>query len=521
WKRISPDLTLNDKSHQGNSGGIAFDNLMTFDGDILYAIQESPAQAGVIWTGSNDGQVNLTRNGGATWTNVTTNIPGLPPWGTVENIFPSKYDAGAAYLTVDFQMVGNYDPYVYKTTDFGQSWTSIAGGIPHSVSSFAHFVLEDPVRKGMLYLGTDNALYVSWDDGGHWTHLRNNLPPAPIYWLELEPRFNDLVIATHWRGIYILDDITALRNYDGASQAAVNALLPARPAYRFRERGDTRYDDPNGVVAGENPPYGAAINYYLAAPSNAVTLTIAGADGKPVRTLRTRGQKGLNRIWWDLRSEAPLAIRYQVSPPEEPWVAATRPFVDWTRMPAGPKVVPGSYNLALSVDGAAAGAQKLEVLADPNDLGTPATMASQRAFLLELQSEWNDTAGMINHLERTRRQLEDARPLLRSGAAAAAATLAQQAIAAEDQLVDIYLTGHTEDAFRHPMKLEGMIAQIASQLDGTGADLAPTAQQVAVNTLLVQRLAAAKQAFQAVTGAGTAAFNAAAKAAGVGLAIEP
>lgn len=522
WRRISPDLTLNDKAHEGNSGGIAFDNLMTFDGDILYAVQESPVQAGVIWAGSNDGQVNLTRDGGAHWTNVTKNIPNLPPWGTVENIFPSKYDAGTAYLTVDFQMVGNYDPYVYKTTDFGASWTSLAGDVPHSVSSFCHFVLEDPVRQGMLYLGTDNALYVSWDDGGHWTHLRNNLPPAPVYWLTIEPRFNDLVIATHGRGIYILDDITALRHYDRAAAAGANALLPPRDAYRFRERGDTRYNDPNGAVVGENPPPGADINYFLSAPSDRVTLTISGADGKVLRHVETRGQKGLNRAWWDLRSEPSAAIHYLVSPPGEPWVPAERPFVDWGEMPAGPKVVPGTYTVNLEVNGAAAGTEKVTVLADPNDLGTAATMAAQRTFLLQLQQEWNETVGMINHLERTRRQIEDARPLLTTAALRDAADkLAQQAVAAEDTMVDVHLTGHSEDAFRHPMKLEGKIAQIAGQIDGTGADLGPTDQQQAVNAVLLQHLAAARTAFQAVVRDATPAFNAQLKAAGLALALQP
>jgi photosystem II stability/assembly factor-like uncharacterized protein len=520
WQRISPDLTLNDKSHEGNSGGVAFDNLMTFDGAILYAIQESPVQAGVIWTGSNDGQVNVTRDGGKTWTNVSRNIPNLPPWGTVENIFPSKYAAGTAYLAVDFQMVGNYDPYVYKTTDFGRTWTSIAGDIPHSVSSFAHIIIEDPVRPGMLYLGTDNALYVSWDDGGHWTHLRNNLPPAPVYWLTVEPRFNDLVIATHGRGIYILDDITALRNFDKVSQGA-NALLPARAAYRFRDRGDTTYDDPNGVVVGENPPYGADINYFLTAPSTNVVLTVADAAGKPLRTIHARGQKGLNRIWWDLRSAPPAEIHYLVSPPGEAWVPAERPFVDWGAMPAGPKVVPGTYRLALSVGGAAAGTGTVEVLADPHTLGTAATMAAQREFLLTLQQEWNETVEMVNHLERTRRQLHDIHPMLKGGAVAAAEKLEKDAIAAEENLIDVYLSGFSEDAFRHPMQLEGKISQIAGQIDGTGADLGPTAQQVEVNKLLAQQLAAARKDFQAVTGPGSSAFNAAVKAAGLNLAIEP
>ncbi|MGH9519541.1 MAG: PASTA domain-containing protein, partial [Terriglobales bacterium] len=313
-----------------------------------------------------------------------------------------------------------------------------------------------------------------------------------------------------------------LRNYDHASASGANALLPIRASYRFRERGDTRYDDPNGVVIGENPPPGADINYYLTEPSDKVTLTISGADGKVLRELHTRGQKGLNRAWWDQRSASPEEIRYRVSPPGEPWVPAQRPFVDWGSMPAGPKVVPGTYTVKLEVNGAATGTENVTVLADPNDLGTAATMAAQRAFLLQLQQEWNETVGMINHIERTRRQIEDARPLLATAALRTAADqLEKQAVAAEDNLVDVYLTGHSEDAFRHPMKLEGKIAQIASQLDGTGADLGPTDQQQAVNAVLAQNLATARQAFQALVRDATPAFNAQLKAAGLALALQP
>ncbi len=208
WRDISPDLTLNLKDHQQNSGGVAIDNLMTFDGSVLFAINESPLEEGVIWVGTNDGQVQITRDGGATWTNVTENIPNLPPWGTIANIEASRFEAGAAYITVDLHQMGDFDPYVFKATNYGNDWAFISQTVPKSMLSFAHVVREDPVRHGMLYLGTDNALYVTLDDGESWTTLQSNMPHAPVYWITVQEHFNDLVVATYGRGFYILDDIT-------------------------------------------------------------------------------------------------------------------------------------------------------------------------------------------------------------------------------------------------------------------------------------------------------------------------
>src|SRR3979411_3095777 len=154
---ITPDLTLNDKSRQQSSGGLTPDNIGVEYGDVVYPIAESPNEAGLIWAGTNDGLVQLTRDGGKTWTNLAKNIPNLPVWGTVSNIEPSHHDAGTAYITVDFHQVNNRDPFVYKTTDYGKTWMLITNGIPHSMLSYAHCIREDPVRRGLLYLGTENA----------------------------------------------------------------------------------------------------------------------------------------------------------------------------------------------------------------------------------------------------------------------------------------------------------------------------------------------------------------------------
>ena len=213
WQMISPDLTLNDKSHQQSSGGVAIDNLMTFDGATLFAIEESRIEPGLIWTGSNDGQVQITRDAGKTWNNVTPNIMDLPPWGTIANIEPSKHQNGTAYITVDLHQMGDFDPYVYKTTDYGQTWKKISSTVQSSVHSFAHVIKEDPVKPGMLYLGVDNGIFISYDDGENWIQMQNGLPPSPVYWLEIQERFDDLVVGTYGRGYYILDNISSTGNY--------------------------------------------------------------------------------------------------------------------------------------------------------------------------------------------------------------------------------------------------------------------------------------------------------------------
>ena len=314
WQLISPDLTTNDKSKQGFSGGLTGDNIGVEYAPVVFAIAESPKEKGLIWAGTNDGLVQVTRDGGKNWTNVTKNIPNLPPWGTVSNIEPSRYDAGAAYITVDFHQVNNRDPFVYKTNDYGQTWKAITNGIPHTMLSYAHCVREDPVRPGLLYLGTEGGLFVSFDDGANWEPLQSNLPHAPVYWLVVQEHFNDLVIATYGRGFWILDDLAPLQQMNQMVRDSSAHLFTPRPAYRFRNTvvPVTMSDDP---TAGQNPPYGASINYYLkSAPSGDVKIRIEDAKGQTVRTLTGTKTVGINRVNWDLRGEQTKEVRLRTSP---------------------------------------------------------------------------------------------------------------------------------------------------------------------------------------------------------------
>jgi photosystem II stability/assembly factor-like uncharacterized protein len=534
WKTISPDLTLNDKSHQGDSGGLVNDNLDTFDGSVLYSIAESPLQKGLIWTGSNDGQVSVTRDGGQNWSNVTHNIPALPPWGTVSNIEPSHFDAGTAYITVDLQQVGNYDPYVYKTTDFGKSWILISSTVPKSVSSFAHCVREDTVRKGMLYLGTDNAVYVSWDDGGNWTRLRSNLPPVPIYWLEIQPQFNDLVLATYGRGFWVLDDINPLRNWDQGNKSEAD-LFPMRSTYRFRARQDYRAHDWNSSAVGENPPDGADINFYLRHPAKEIEIQIMDAEGKIVRTIKKEqaapptagsssptspathlnGEAGLNRVWWNLQYDPLTPVKWRVSPPGEPWITigpdGTRHFEAFDSSAPPPRVAPGNYTVKLTLDRKTF-TQPLTVLPDPNSGGSEADIKVQVDFLVGLVNELNQAAEMINRLEWVRLQLEQLQQRVNGTPKAdivdrAAKDLAAKATETENMLIDVHLTGNEEDSFRHPMQLYEQMLSLLTNLGVNGGDLPPTSQQIEVNLEFQRRLTNARRSLDEVVGSGVPELN--------------
>jgi photosystem II stability/assembly factor-like uncharacterized protein len=349
WSVISPDLTTNDKAKQQIPPG-----LWPETQDVpstLIAIEASAIEPGVIWTGSNDGTVSVTRDGGKAWTNVTANIPNLGAWGFVNSIAPSRHAFGAAYLTVDRHRAADTATYVFKTEDYGRTWKSIGGGIPKSVFAYARVVREDPRRKGMLYLGTENGLYVSIDDGAAWMPMQGNLPHTPIAWMVVQEDFDDLVVATWGRGIWILDDIAPLQQLTPAVLAARAYLFDPRPAYLFvlrrpttTESFATEFDPPSH--AGRNPPYGAAISYYLGSAASDVRVSIADEKGASVRTLQGPRATGLNRVWWDLRPDAAPA-------PTEDGRGAGAPSAQegGGRGTPRPLVAPGTYTIKLLVDG--------------------------------------------------------------------------------------------------------------------------------------------------------------------------
>jgi photosystem II stability/assembly factor-like uncharacterized protein len=304
WDVISPDLTTNDKSKQQSSGGeIVVDNTAAEFYCTIIAISESPKQKGVIWVGTDDGNIQVTKDDGKTWTNVVTNIQGLPPNVWVPNIDASAFDAGTAYVAIDRHRDNDFSPHAYKTTDFGQTWTPIVGNLP--AKGYVHVVREDPRKRGFLTLGTELGVYASWNDGQSWVSLRNGLPAVPVLETVVQPRDGDLIIATHGRGIYILDNIRPLEQLaDAMSGAKGDVLLfDGPPAIRWQTWGR---DNPIGAKewTGQNPPLGAMVDFYSKTSTGPATIQIATAAGQAIRTLVVPVTAGVNREIWDLRYDA-------------------------------------------------------------------------------------------------------------------------------------------------------------------------------------------------------------------------
>jgi photosystem II stability/assembly factor-like uncharacterized protein len=510
WKVISPDLTRNDKSRQGISGGLTPDNIGVEYAGVVFAIAESPLQKGLIWAGTNDGLVQVTRDGGATWTNVTAGLVGAPAWGSVSTIVPSRYDAGTAYLTIDAHQANNRDPWIYRTGDFGRTWRLITNGIPHNPLSYAHAVAEDPVRRGLLYAGTEGGLFLSFDDGATWQPLQNNLPHAPVYGIVVQPHFHDLVVGTYGRGFWILDDISPLREWNAATSGRAAHFFAPRDGYRFRsvEAPFTPWEDP---VAGDNPPYGVPFHYWLKAESkDSVTFSIQDPNGVTVRTLKAPGTAGLNRIWWDLRFDRTREVKLRTSPLYAPEVKVGPEGRD---PPDGVRLAllapPGTYTVTLQAAGQQQ-VQRVTIRKDPNAGGSEAEIAEQHALLEAIRADLESVAGTISPIESVRAQLVTLRHTLADDSTmkttrAEADSLEQKLIAVERELTQLLLTGRGQDDVRYPMKLMGRLGWLADGI--SGSDFAPTAQQREVAQLLHQQAMDARRSLDALLQGEITRFN--------------
>ncbi|MES3034628.1 MAG: hypothetical protein V4813_11590 [Gemmatimonadota bacterium] len=305
WEVISPDLTTNDPKKQQSSGGeIVVDNTAAEFHSSLLSIAPSPLDDKVIWTSSDDGVVQVTRDGGKTWSSVFTNIAGLKANAWLATIEASHFDVGTAYVTADRHQDDDYAPYVYMTSDFGKTWRSIRGDLPDK-AWWTHVIREDPKNRNLLYVGTEAGVWASWNRGTTWVSLRGALPVTPVRDMQIHPRDNDLLLATHGRGLYILDDLTPLQQL-ATAQPNDAELFDIRPSIRW----NIWSRDGNlgqRTFAGENPPNGALISYYLKSqPAGEVNLEIANATGTVVRRFRRiPDDAGVNRFVWDLRYDSP------------------------------------------------------------------------------------------------------------------------------------------------------------------------------------------------------------------------
>jgi photosystem II stability/assembly factor-like uncharacterized protein len=405
WMVTSPDLSTQDASRIVPSGGIVGDNLGQFYGEVVFAIAPSKIQKGLIWAGTNDGQVWYTKDGAATWTNVTKNISGLPAWGTISSIAPSSFEAGTAYIAVDFHLMDNRDPFIYKTSDFGKTWKQISGNLPKQPLAYVRSIAEDPNCAGLLFAGTGNGLYYTLDDGGHWTALQTGLPHAPVTWAVVQKEFHDLVISTYGRGLYIFDDITPLEQLAKSHSEAPTVLFEPRGAHRFVHGGQ------------------AFLNFSLkAAPKDQVEVEILNAEGKPIRTLKTKAHAGINRVKWDLRYESPrlVALRTASADNSHIWQeprfrdADSRPITHWGIRPAevGPIAAPGKYSIRLTVAGQTF-TQPLTIVRDPRVPTSEGDIETSVKTQLRIRDDLTRVSDTVNQIEWLRKQFEVIETMLR------------------------------------------------------------------------------------------------------------
>ena len=352
WDRISPDLTTNDpeKQKQEESGGVTVDNSSAEMHTTIYSISESPKNGQIIWVGTDDGNVEITRDGAKTWTNVVGNISGLGKCSWVSTIEASRFDEATAYATFDRHSYGDLKPYVYKTTDYGQTWTALPAQ-ENGVRGFAHVIKEDTVNRNVLFLGTEFGLWISVDGGQRWAQYKgSDFPAVAVDDIAVHTRESDLVLATHGRGIWITDDISPLRSLTPDVMAKEAALIPGRPVVQyFNARGG--WSEGNETFSGRPRPSDAQITYYQKSRHifGDLKIDISDQDGKLIDTVSGSTHRGLNRASWAMRVKAP-----EVAPAAMALQGASR----------GPKVLPGTYTVKLT-KGDQTYTEQLTVVLDP------------------------------------------------------------------------------------------------------------------------------------------------------------
>lgn len=511
WQTISGDLTRNDKSKQGSSGGpITKDNTSVEYYCTIFTVAESPAERGVIWAGSDDGLVHVTRDGGKNWENVTPR--GMPEWIQINSIDPSPHDPATAYVAATMYKSDDFKPYLYRTGDYGKTWKKITNGIPDG--AFTRVIREDPNRKGLLYAGTETGVYVSLDDGENWQSLQLNLPVVPITDLAVHKREKDLVAATQGRSFWVLDDLHVLHQMTEAIAKSDVHLFKPDDSYRMEGGGGGGGRQQRASV-GENPPNGVVIHYYLKEkPAGEVNLEIFDGGGKSIRKFSSKAEEeppregefrrgpaqtrvavdaGLNRFVWDLRY--PDATRFPG-------------LILWSGETRGPRVIPGSYRVTLTVGGKSQ-TQAFEIKKDPRVETTPEDFARQFDLLLKIRDKLTETHDAIIRIRDIRKQADDIANRVKeqsggSSVAAAAKELNKKLTAIEQEL---YQTKNrsNQDPLNYPIKLNNKLAALAGVV-GQG-DAAPTDQSDEVFRDLTGKIDAQLRALDNVLKDDVPAFN--------------
>jgi photosystem II stability/assembly factor-like uncharacterized protein len=554
FKAISPDLTRHDPKTLGSSGGpITKDQTSVEYYATVFTIAESPRVPGVIWAGSDDGLVNVTRDGGRTWRNVTP--AGLPEWARISMIDASSFSPGTAYLAANRYQLDDMQPYLYKTSDYGATWTRITNGIP--ATEFTRVVREDPEQAGILYAGTERGVWVSFDDGGSWQSLRRNLPPVPIH--DLAIKEGDLIAATHGRSFWILDDLSSIRQLNSGIPRSAAHLFKPRRVYRASFGGGGGNGAAGSHPTGANPPNGGVVYYWLAQPRQLVTLDFLDAQGKVIRTFTSQQDP---RVATDsVRADSVRAARNDSikaaggapdtaikseargeetpesddGPPRRPppprvankaglnmfaWnlrypdASAFENIIMWAGGLNGPAVLPGTYAVRLNVNGQHY-TQQLTVVQDPRSTATSAELREQFDLLMKIRNKTSEANDAVRTIRNVKWQLADRAKRMTGDRAAAFSSVATNL---SDRLstieAEIYQVKNQsgQDPLNYPIRLNNKIAALSGVVGGT--DAKPTAQSYVVFSDLSSQL---DRQLQAMRGALIIlpSINATLKAAGL------
>ena len=491
WDRISPDLTTNDpaKLKQAESGGLSVDNSSAENHCTIYAISESPKNSQVVWAGTDDGNVQVTRDGGKSWSNVTKNIAGLPDHRWVSSIDAGRFEEGTAFASFDGHALGDMRTHVYTTSDFGKTWKALA---TPDLRGYAHVVRQDLVNPGLLFVGTESGLFLSVDGGVQWAQFKGNLPGVAVRDLAIHPRDRDLLIATHGRGIYILDDLTPLRALTHDVLTADVTILPSRPSVMGIPASEQRFDG-DAAFDGESPGDAATITYYLKKRHvfGDCRLDVYGPDGKLAVSEAGGKRKGLNRVEISTRMKAPKV------PPATNLVPQAFAFV-------GPRLAPGTYTVKLT-KGTETYTSKLELAADPRSTHSAEDRVVQQKLVRELYDMLADLTYTTDAVASARDQLRARADSLKAGdpARTKLTTLADKFEDIRKQLVATREGGRLTGEEQLREKLGALYGAV------NGYDGRPTGSQIAFKDVLAGDLAKQRAAYDALVAKDIASTNAA------------
>lgn len=495
WELLSGDLTRNDATKLGTSGGpITQDNTSVEYYCTIFAANESPLKEGLLWVGSDDGLIHVSKDGGANWDNVTPS--NMPEWNMVNSIEPSAFDEGTCYVAATRYKLGDFQPYLYKTTDYGKTWTKITNGIP--IEHFTRVVREDPKQKGLLYAGTETGMYISFDDGANWVPFQMNLPIVPI--TDLAIKDNNLIVATQGRSIWMLDDLTVLHQLDAAKKSADMILYKPKDAYRTK--GGARKTP--SLTEGQNHPNGVVTHFYLRnlTEKDSVHLTFTSIAGDTLATYSNKAKdkkqqlevkKGGNTFVWDTRGEGAEKLEGMIL-----W---------WANLD-GPKAVPGNYKVHLNVNGNST-SETFTIVPDPRAESSSEQMQAQFAFITDINATINKAHESIKKIRNVTGQLDAFTAQYKDDAATK--DLVAKAKDMKERLGEVekalYQTKNrsNQDPLNFPIKLTNKLGHLNS-LVGID-DFPPTAQDIAVKDELTGKINEQLKVFDAVMSTELKAFN--------------